>query len=861
MQPKVFVSYSHDSDEHIAWVLNFCAHLQQNAGIRVIVDEVNYERSLNWSSFMLKNISKSDFVLVICTKKYRSKSEDLTGNSGVSRETIINLGLFYRQPEKFIPIVRELDENENPYIPLYLEDFKYYDFSKSSNFHTSFQDLSRELWKIKKFELPEPAGNIKFESKKVVPKSNLDHSSFTLNIEKYTRHLNTNFDSIFDGNVGIGIHYVEPKVSTYPKFEKANHDYDSTDIEHDFFQFFTDDEQKTWLLLGDYGSGKTTFCFKLCRELVRSSYQYDGQECFPILLFLKKKSNLYPKNMQEWFIELINENLRSNMQNEEKQIASATYENFIELTKTRKVLLILDGLDEISIKSMGARDNYRNLILFTQKLNCKLLITSRVNYFPSIQSTKVTRQKSLLPMINRTYLEVNIPGLRVSFLKDFNSLDINNYLRKSKNINAKSLLIQIEDNKKLRNLASRPIFLNLLSNYSDISDVSDININILYRDIIFGWVKTNRELNELDEESMIFFLEEIAFFMFIRDEREISVNSLKKHLALHFESPGAIRQVEHEITNCSFLVKSTDQSYSFSHNTFIEFLVASKLNKEISDYANKNFYIKILTDPINQFLMYMLDDKASLEIKQPDLEQMIYIPKDEEFDKKFGLELGGFYIDKYPVTNKSYKEFLASNSKMVVPFSENRHILKDLGEREHIDWYVADVDGYLSACEVFCWNSTDRSFPLNSDLCPVTYVSYYDAWAYARWMEKELPSYFEWIKAASWSFDTKSILEYGSLDRELSDSLNFGGKNTGPISIQVSDENTSINGCIDMFANACEWTCQWHWDYESVFKIIAGGSWHLDKHEISMSEPHSSLPNLRRNFVSFRPIWRDPVPG
>jgi len=56
--PKVFVSYSHDSEEHKAWVLQLSTRLRSN-GVDVILDRWNLKLGSDIAHFMEKGICKT----------------------------------------------------------------------------------------------------------------------------------------------------------------------------------------------------------------------------------------------------------------------------------------------------------------------------------------------------------------------------------------------------------------------------------------------------------------------------------------------------------------------------------------------------------------------------------------------------------------------------------------------------------------------------------------------------------------------------------------------------------------------------------------------------------------------------------
>ena len=66
--PKVFASYSHDSDEHKEWVLKLSCKLRES-GVDVILDQWDLGLDIDRILFM-ERLSTTDRVLVIYTDNY-----------------------------------------------------------------------------------------------------------------------------------------------------------------------------------------------------------------------------------------------------------------------------------------------------------------------------------------------------------------------------------------------------------------------------------------------------------------------------------------------------------------------------------------------------------------------------------------------------------------------------------------------------------------------------------------------------------------------------------------------------------------------------------------------------------------------
>ena len=69
-KPIVFISYSHDSDDHREKVLALSERLRKD-GIDTRLDQyVNGTSEEGWPRWMLNQVDEANFVLAICTKLY-----------------------------------------------------------------------------------------------------------------------------------------------------------------------------------------------------------------------------------------------------------------------------------------------------------------------------------------------------------------------------------------------------------------------------------------------------------------------------------------------------------------------------------------------------------------------------------------------------------------------------------------------------------------------------------------------------------------------------------------------------------------------------------------------------------------------
>lgn len=104
--PRVFFSYSWESDAHKDWVRNFAERLTQN-GVNVRLDQWHIGPGQSLTQFMEAEVHASDFALVICTKAYCRKALAREGGVGYEQQIITGNIVAGKPREQFIPLVRD----------------------------------------------------------------------------------------------------------------------------------------------------------------------------------------------------------------------------------------------------------------------------------------------------------------------------------------------------------------------------------------------------------------------------------------------------------------------------------------------------------------------------------------------------------------------------------------------------------------------------------------------------------------------------------------------------------------------------------------------------------------------------------
>ncbi|WP_321822661.1 MULTISPECIES: toll/interleukin-1 receptor domain-containing protein [unclassified Burkholderia] len=166
--PKVFLSYSHDDDNHKGWVLHLANQLVVN-GVDVILDQWDLGLGQDLASFMEHSLSGSQRVLAICTDNYNKKANSGIGGVGYEKSILTAELLQNQNTNKFIPLVRGATGNK---VPTCLGSRFYIDFSDDSQFQSKLDELLREILDSPKAKKPAIGKNPFAQSNNELPSLN-----------------------------------------------------------------------------------------------------------------------------------------------------------------------------------------------------------------------------------------------------------------------------------------------------------------------------------------------------------------------------------------------------------------------------------------------------------------------------------------------------------------------------------------------------------------------------------------------------------------------------------------------------------------------------------------------------------------
>lgn len=145
--PKVFISYSWEEEAHKEWVKSLADRLLSD-GIEATVDQYDLTLGDRLPHFMEQSISNSDYVLIICTPTYKSKSDSRKGGVGYEGHIISAELLTQGNERKFIPVIRKGTATNS--IPTFLSGKLGIDLSNTIHYENSYKDLLTTLYGVKR---------------------------------------------------------------------------------------------------------------------------------------------------------------------------------------------------------------------------------------------------------------------------------------------------------------------------------------------------------------------------------------------------------------------------------------------------------------------------------------------------------------------------------------------------------------------------------------------------------------------------------------------------------------------------------------------------------------------------------------
>lgn len=176
-EPMVFISYSHDSEEHKNWVLQLATRLRSN-GVNVILDRWNLKLGSDLASFMERGLSKSQRIVSVCSDIYVKKANEGKGGAGYEKQIMTAEFINDQNTNWVIPLIKNNPSTKKT--PTFLGGRMYISFEEPHLYESKYEELLRDLLDEPVLPIP-PIGKNPFQTIK-----EFAQQKFIPNNEKYS---------------------------------------------------------------------------------------------------------------------------------------------------------------------------------------------------------------------------------------------------------------------------------------------------------------------------------------------------------------------------------------------------------------------------------------------------------------------------------------------------------------------------------------------------------------------------------------------------------------------------------------------------------------------------------------------------
>lgn len=158
----VFISYAWGEREaRKKWVYNLANRLMTENGIDVKVDLFDLKIGSDKDYFMEQMLcDEVDYVLIICDKMYQDKANKRSGGVGIETQIITPEVYNKVSQTKVIPIVAEIGDSFDSYVPKYLRTRICIDMSSIEAYEDGYEKLLRHISQQPEYVKPKISGSI-----------------------------------------------------------------------------------------------------------------------------------------------------------------------------------------------------------------------------------------------------------------------------------------------------------------------------------------------------------------------------------------------------------------------------------------------------------------------------------------------------------------------------------------------------------------------------------------------------------------------------------------------------------------------------------------------------------------------------
>jgi HEAT repeat protein len=332
------------------------------------------------------------------------------------------------------------------------------------------------------------------------------------------------------------------------------------------------------LLLGDFGTGKTTFLRHFAYRTAKEHFQESMSAGIPIFINLKDFE--------------VDGNLAATVVRTLKR-SGVTIEPdlLVDSQLTNKIVLILDGFDEMSLDPSRntTQKNVQRVLDLARTPQRRLVLSCRTHFF----------RDSLEERQFQTFASMH--------LERWGESEIESFVQKAIGEDWRVALDQVSRTYDLKGLAQTPLFLKMILETRDQLGSGPVHSAMLYARYTNKWIESQDSRAALDADQKASFMAQLAWKMRIEDRFSIPRIELRDTIRNHYSLPMTdVYRFELDVVACSFL-KRAGEDYTFVHTSFLEYFIARHLADLPSDVCMVELSKVSLGSVVADFLAQMLD--------------------------------------------------------------------------------------------------------------------------------------------------------------------------------------------------------------------------------------------------------------
>ncbi len=349
-------------------------------------------------------------------------------------------------------------------------------------------------------------------------------------------------------------------------------------------------DSRLWVLLGDYGTGKTAFTEKLSYELAKRARE-DGLAPVPLRVSLRD----FPNKVR--LEELLAERwLQATGQRKDPRV-------LLHLVQRGRIVLIFDAFDEMGIAPVrrSVVEQFRMLVGITANAGDtpqgnRVLITCREQFFKDHGDAikAAAGEQDRIPTSPLQDVAQRFDGA-IHTVATFTPEQVRQFLvlRLGETKGTEALAFLREQ--RMLELGDRPQLLDII--IASLPSLKErqarsgepLSTGVLYQTYTNKWLEEFKPIERQSTSAMLrTVLEELALLLWQRVGNRIHYGDLFGLVKQRVDWRGQLdpNQLDVELRTAAFLSRTPDGLYGFSHRSFLEFFLARRIERAVCAAAD-----------------------------------------------------------------------------------------------------------------------------------------------------------------------------------------------------------------------------------------------------------------------------------